>query len=115
MNDFRQARNSNLEGWISSFPYDQSGRERLDDPNYPYVTYRRGAAGVPVPVVRGTNVRVQTLVIAARQWQGTASQVAAEYGLSKTQVDSALAFYEMHRAEIDASIAAEIEMEQAHA
>jgi uncharacterized protein (DUF433 family) len=90
-------------------------RERLDDPDYPHVTYRRGAAGVPVPTVRGTKVRVQALVIAARQWEWSSSQIATEYGLSKAQVEGALAFYEQHRAEIDASIAAEREMESSYA
>ncbi len=86
-------------------------RERLDDPNHPHVTYRRGAAGMPIPVVRGTGIRVQTLVVAARQWEWTPTQIAAEYGLSETQVNDALAFYGAHRAEIDAAIAAEREME----
>jgi uncharacterized protein (DUF433 family) len=89
-------------------------RERLDDPNHPHVTYRRGAAGVPVPVVRGTGIRVQALVVAAQQWAWTPAQVAAEYGLSESQVDDALAFYETHRVEIDASITAELEMEKVH-
>ena len=87
-------------------------RERLDDPNHAHVTYRRGAAGAPAPVVRGTGIRVQALVIAARQWEWTPAKVAAEYGLSQAQVDDALAFYETHRAEIDASIAAEVKMEE---
>jgi uncharacterized protein (DUF433 family) len=87
-------------------------RERLDDPSHPHVTYRRGAAGTPVPLVRGTGIRVQALVIAARQWDWTPAHVAGEYGLSETQVNDALAFYEAHRAEIDASIAAERQMEE---
>lgn len=87
---------------------------RLDDPNHPHITYRRGAAGVPIPVVRGTGIRVQALVVAAQQWEWTPSQVAAEYGLLESQVDDALAFYEAHRAEIDASIAAELEMEKVY-
>jgi uncharacterized protein (DUF433 family) len=90
-------------------------RERLDDPNHPHVTYRRGAAGVPVPVVRGTGIRVQALVIAARQWAWTPAQVAVEYGLSEAQVNDVLAFYDTHRPEVDASIAAEREMEEAYA
>lgn len=88
-------------------------RERLDDPAHPHVTYRRGAAGMPSPVVRGTRIRVQTLVLAARQWQWSPAQIAAEYDLSATQVDDALAFYQAHRAELDAVIAAELELEQA--
>ena len=87
-------------------------RERLEDPNHPHVTYRRGAAGAPVPVVRGTGVRVQALAIAAQQWEWTLAGIAEEYDLSESQVDDALAFYEAHRAEIDASIAAELEMEE---
>src|SRR3972149_1232439 len=40
-------------------------KERLDDPAYPHVTYRRGLRG-PVPVVRGTGIRVQALVVVCR-------------------------------------------------
>jgi uncharacterized protein (DUF433 family) len=90
-------------------------KERLDDPNHPHVTYRRGAAGVPTPVVRGTRIRVQTLVLTAQQWQWTPAQMAEEYGLSAIQVKDALAFYQAHRTEIDASIAAERELEPAYA
>jgi uncharacterized protein (DUF433 family) len=90
-------------------------RERLDDPDYPYVTYRRGAAGIPVPTVRGTKIRVQALVIAAQQWGWSSSQIATEYGLSKAQVEGALSFYKKHRAEIEASIAAERTIEPSYA
>jgi hypothetical protein len=47
----------------------------LDDSAYPHVTYRRGAAGIPTPVVRGTRIRVQTVVLAAQQWGWTPSRV----------------------------------------
>jgi len=90
-------------------------KERLDHPNHPHVTYRRGAAGVPTPVVRGTRVRVQTLVLAAQQWQWSPAQMADEYGLSEAQIQDALAFYQAHRSEIDASIASESELEPAYA
>jgi uncharacterized protein (DUF433 family) len=88
--------------------------QRLDDPAYPRVTYRRGAAGEPVPILRGTGIRVQTLALAARQWGMTPAQIAAEYGLTQAQANEALAFYEAHRAEIDAAIAAEQAMEETH-
>lgn len=89
--------------------------QSLDDPAFPRITYRRGAAGHPTPVLRGTGIRVQTVVIAARQWDLTPAQIAAEYDLTKAQVDDALAFYEAHRAEIDATIATEQAMEAARA
>ncbi len=89
----------------------------LDDPAFPHITYRRGAAGNPTPVVRGTGIRVQTIVVAARQWGMSPAQIAAEYGLTEAQVNQALDFYAAHRVELDAGIAAEkaVEMETAYA
>ena len=89
--------------------------QSLDDPAFPRVTYRRGAAGQPTPVLRGTGIRVQTVVIATQQWELTPTQIAAEYDLTKAQVNEALAFYQAHRAEIDAAIATEQAMEVAQA
>jgi uncharacterized protein (DUF433 family) len=89
-------------------------RQSFDDPAFPRVTYRRGAAGQPVPTLRGTGIRVQT-VVAARQWEMTPARIAAEYDLTEAQVNEALSFYEAHRAEIDAAIAAEQAMEASHA
>jgi hypothetical protein len=43
----------------------------LDDPNFPGITYRRGASGIPVPVLRGTGIRVQTIVASNREWNET--------------------------------------------
>jgi uncharacterized protein (DUF433 family) len=90
-------------------------RQRLDDPAFPHITYRRGAAGQPTPIIRGTGIRVQTIVIAAQQWELIPSQIATEYDLTKAQVNDALAFYQAHRTEIDAAIAAEEDLEQTHA
>jgi len=83
----------------------------LDDPAFPRVTYRRGAAGQPTPVLRGTGLRVQTIVVAAQHWKLTPAQIATEYDLTEAQVSEALAFYQAHRTEIDAAIAAEQAME----
>jgi uncharacterized protein (DUF433 family) len=88
-------------------------RDSVDDPAFPRVAYRPGAAGQPVPVVRGTGVRVQTIVVAGRTWEMAPAQIAAEYGLSEGQVREALAFYEAHRSEIDAGLAAEQALERA--
>lgn len=82
-------------------------RQNLDDPAFPQITYRRGAAGAPTPVLRGTGIRVQTVVVAHEQWQMTPAQIAVEYGLTAAQVEEALAFYAAHRAEIEAALKAE--------
>ena len=88
--------------------------QSLDDPAFPRITYRRGAAGQPVPTLRGTGIRVQTVAVAAGQWEMTLAQIAAEYELSEAQVSEALAFYEAHRAEIDCAIKVEQAVEETH-
>jgi uncharacterized protein (DUF433 family) len=82
-------------------------KQSLDDPNFPEITYRRGASGVPMPVVRGTRIRVQTLAIAAHHWKMGVAEISEDYGLDERIIRSALEFYAAHRAEIDADIAAE--------
>jgi uncharacterized protein (DUF433 family) len=86
-------------------------RQNLDDPAFPQITYRRGAARIPTPVLRGTGIRVQTVVMAARQWELAPDEVAAEYELTQSQVKEALDFYETHREEIDQAIEAEQKLE----
>ncbi|MBL7164405.1 MAG: DUF433 domain-containing protein [Anaerolineales bacterium] len=87
----------------------------LDDPEFPQITYQRGAAGTPTPVLRGTGIRVQTIVGAVRYWELSPEEIALDYDLSKSQVQEALAFYEAHRGEINAAIATEESLESAHA
>jgi uncharacterized protein (DUF433 family) len=86
-------------------------KQQLDDPAYPQITYRRGTAGQPEPVLRGTGLRVQAVVVAARQWALPPTRIAEEYGASEGAVREALAFYDAHRSEIDASLAAEEDLE----
>ena len=81
----------------------------LDDPDFPNITYRRGASGSLAPVLRGTGIRVQTIVIAAQNM--TPAEIAEDYDLTETQVREVLDFYEAHRAEIDAFIQAEAALE----
>jgi uncharacterized protein (DUF433 family) len=80
--------------------------------NFPQITYVRGASGEFTPVLRGTRLRVQTLAIAADKWGLSPKEIANDYDLSEAQVNEALAFYEAHRQEIDASIASEQIIEQ---
>ena len=86
-------------------------RSMLDDPAYPRIAYRRGANGRPRPVLRGTNLRVQTIVVATKDWGQSPTEIADNYGVSQTQVEEALAFYQTHSEEIDAAIAGEEALE----
>ena len=77
--------------------------------NFPNITYRRGASGALWPVLQGTGIRVQTIVIASQNM--TLNEIARDYDLTEAQVQEALSFYESHRAEIDAHIQAEAALE----
>lgn len=81
----------------------------LDDPNFPSITYRRGASGSLSPVLRGTGIRVQTIVLSSQNQ--TPVEIAEDYDLPPAQVQEALGFYEAHRVEIDAHIQAEAALE----
>jgi uncharacterized protein (DUF433 family) len=87
--------------------------QKLDDPAFQQITYRRGASGIPAPVLRGTRIQVATLAVMNRQWEWTAARIADEFGITEPQVSEGLAFYEAHQAEIDASLAAERALEPA--
>ena len=73
----------------------------LDDPNFPGNSYRRGTSGIPVPVMRGTGIRVQTIVISNQDWNEAPAEIAIQYGLSESQANEALRFYHAHQNEID--------------
>jgi len=74
----------------------------------------RGASDQLVPVLRGSRLRVQTVVVAAQKWGFSPNQIAAEYGLSEAQANDVFAFYAAHSQEIDTSIAAERIIEAAN-
>ncbi len=82
--------------------------------HYPFIAHSNGVNGL-APVVRGTGIRVQTLVLAVRNWGLSPAEAASEYDLTEAQVCSALAYYEHHCAEIDADLAMEAALEQAAA
>jgi uncharacterized protein (DUF433 family) len=86
-------------------------KERLDDPRFLGIAYRRGSSGIPTPTVRGSGIRVQTIVTAGRQWGLSTKEIAAEYGLNEGQVAEALDFYAAPQEEIDGAIAAEAALE----
>ena len=89
--------------------------QQLDDPQFPHISYRRGASGHPTPVIRGTGIRVQTIAVARQNWGMDVATIAAEYDLHLAQVKEALAFYDAHRGELDAWMMVEASMaEEAH-
>ena len=89
-------------------------KQQLDDLRFPQVTYRRGASGHPVSVLRGTGIRIQTFVVASQDWGLSVEEISDEYGVSKAQVKEAIAFYEAHQQEIDLELAAEQSLEAAN-
>ena len=88
--------------------------QQNDDRAFPEITYLRGASDELVPVLRGTRLRVQTVVVAAQKWGFSPNQIAIEYDLSEAQVNDIFAFYAAYSQEIDASIAAERIIEAAN-
>ncbi len=82
-------------------------KQRLDDPAYPRITYRRGAAGRPEPVLRGSGLRVQTVVVAAEQWGFSPARIAEEFGQTEGAVREALTFYNAYPGEIRANLVTE--------
>lgn len=59
------------------------------------------------PRIAGHRITVQNVVI-WHEWMGlSADEIAAEYGLTLSEVYAALAYYYDHRAEIDDSIRAD--------
>jgi uncharacterized protein (DUF433 family) len=86
-------------------------RSNVDDPDYPHITYRRGASRRPTAVIGGTGIRVQTIVGAAKTWGMSPAEIAEQYDISESQVKEAQAFYIAHREEIDAAIESESSLE----
>jgi len=86
-------------------------RQELDDPNFPGITYRRGASNWVTPVIRGTGIRVQTIIVDSQMGMNP-DQIATEYELDVNRIREAQAFYNAHRPEIDANIRIEQELEE---
>ncbi len=87
--------------------------QSLDVPSFSHITYRRGASGKPQPVLRGSGIRVQTVITASQVWGWSVEQIVDEYGVSKEQVHQALSFYAAHKQEIDMDLEAESALEAA--
>lgn len=71
---------------------------------FPNITYRQSAGSELKPVLHGTGLRVQTIVIATEHWHMEPEQIAREYDISVANVHKVLAFYAAHQFEIDSAI-----------
>lgn len=87
----------------------------LDDPDFPNITYHRGASGIPVPVLRGTGIRVQTIAVAHHRWGETEEKIATQYDLLEQVVSEALNFYNAHTEEIELHLRLEGDLEKQYA
>ena len=79
--------------------------------NFPGIPFRRGASGIPIPVLRGTGIPVQTIVISSREWNESMSEIAAQYSPSEELIKEALRFYRAHQAEVDLLIQSNTRLE----
>ena len=60
------------------------------------------------PCIIGTGLRVTDIVVAMRYHERTPDQIAEGFQVSLAQVYAALAYYNMHKDEIDADIVQQI-------
>lgn len=85
-----------------------------DEQAFPQIQYRTGSSGQANASIKGTGIRVQTIVIAKTDWAWNISKIAQEYDLSLAQVSEALRFYEVHKEQMDGAIRAEVNLEAIH-
>jgi uncharacterized protein (DUF433 family) len=83
--------------------------------SFPQISYRQGASGQLMPIIKGTGIRVQTIAIALQKWGMSPKQIANEYNLTEAQINEALTFYAVNKGQIDMAIALEQSLEVANA
>jgi len=89
-------------------------KEKLNDPEFPSISYRRDSSNQLIPIIKGKGIRVQTIVIASKQWKETVVDIAKQYEISKKEVEEALGFYAAHKTIMDALIAENESLEGIH-
>lgn len=83
-----------------------------DDPKFPGITYRSSTSSTFIPILRGTSIRVQTIVISNRSWNESPKEIAEQYDLPANRIEEALAFYQLHQAEVDLLIQSDAKLEE---
>ena len=86
-------------------------KSKIDDPNFPDITYKLDSDNQLVPYVKGKGIRVQTLVIAFYEWKESAAELSRQYDLPQKTVKQVLAFYEAHKKLVDGLIDSNSEAE----
>ena len=89
-------------------------KSKIDDPNFPDITYKLDSDSQLVPYVKGKGIRVQTLVIAFFEWKESAAEISRQYDLPQKTVKQVLAFYEAHKKLVDGLIDSNSEAEPIH-
>jgi uncharacterized protein (DUF433 family) len=89
-------------------------KSKIDDPNFPDITYQLDSDNQLVPFVKGKGIRVQTLVIAFYDWKESAAEISRQYDLPQKMVKQVLSFYEAHKKVVDALIDSNSEAEPPH-
>lgn len=89
-------------------------KSKIDDPNFPDITYVLDSDNQLVPFVKGKGIRVQTLVIAFYEWKESVAEMARQYDLPQKTIKQVLAFYEAHKKVVDALIDSNSEAEPTH-
>jgi uncharacterized protein (DUF433 family) len=79
-------------------------KSKIDDPNFPDITYKLDSDNQLVPIIRGKGIRVQTLMIAYNNWKESVAEISQQYDLPQKTVKQALSFYEAHKKAMDALI-----------
>jgi uncharacterized protein (DUF433 family) len=79
-------------------------KSKLDDPNFPGITFKLDSSNQPVPVIKGKGIRVQTVVVAHHNWNESIEDIAAQYELPQRSIKEALSFYDTHKTAIDSLI-----------
>ncbi len=96
---------------IKYMDYD-TDRTPYDDPRFSGITYRTGQSGIPTPIIRGTEIRVQTVVVVCPRMGNSVEDFAKDHEITEGLVVEALAYYSFHRDEVDTLIQMEKIMEE---
>jgi uncharacterized protein (DUF433 family) len=79
-------------------------KSKIDDPNFPSITYKLDTTNQLVPIIKGAGIRVQTIVITFQEWHETVPEIAKQYSLPERTVKEVLSFYRAHKKAVDTII-----------